>query len=99
PTVHVYRFWAAQITADVHYDPGLNVADLTGLMYELAERQLNTASDLRRPVPQNVRAVALARAETDHVPLLEGQVWRARALAENDAEQMTRAVEIFERLG
>jgi len=26
-------------------------------------------------------------------------VWRARALAENDAEQMTRAVEIFERLG
>ena len=99
PAVHTHRFWAGQMSADLHFDPGLNIADIGGMMYELAERQLNTACDFRRPIPEDVRRVALARSEQDHVPLFEGQAWRARALNEADPEPMTRAVEIFERLG
>jgi tetratricopeptide (TPR) repeat protein len=99
PAAHTHRFWALQISADIRYDIGVEVPGIGGLMHELAERQLNTVCDLRRPVPEVVREVALARAQKDRVPLLEGQAWRARALNDADSEQMTRAVVIFERLG
>jgi hypothetical protein len=65
----------------------------------MLERRLGMLCDLRRPVPQQVLDAALERAARDKTPLLEGQVRRAQALAAQDPAEMTRAVEVFERLG
>ena len=41
----------------------------------------------------------LERATGDRIPLLEGQVRRARALATQDPAEMSLAIEIYEGLG
>ncbi|HKW73454.1 MAG TPA: hypothetical protein VJQ08_11570, partial [Candidatus Dormibacteraeota bacterium] len=66
---------------------------------DLAERRFNLANDLRVAVPNAFLELGLARAQGAHVPLLEGQVRRARALAFKDAGEMTAAIEIWERVG
>ena len=99
PAGQAHRFWAPLISGDFQYDPDTQFPETGGFFYELAERQLSLVCDLRRPVPQQVRDVALERAVGDRTPLLEGQVRRARALNDYDAEEMSRAIAIFERLG
>ena len=99
PPGHSHRVWAAQASGDVRFEVDFEFPQTGGFFYELAERQLSLVCDLRRPVPQKARDGGLKRAQKDRTPLLEGQLWRARALNDNDAEQMTAAVEIFERLG
>jgi tetratricopeptide (TPR) repeat protein len=99
PARHAHRDWAAQASGDVRFEADFEFPQTRGFNYEQAERQLSVVCDLRRPVPQQVREGGLERAQNDRTPLLEGQLWRARALNDNDAEQMLRAVEIFERLG
>ena len=99
PAGQAHRFWTSVASGDFSYEPDVEFPESGGFFYELAERQLSMVCDLRRPVPQQVREVVLKRAVQDRTPLLEGQVRRARALNDNDAEEMTGAVEIFERLG
>jgi len=65
----------------------------------MVERRISLVCDLRLTVTPEVIDAALERAVHDRTPLLEGQVRRAKALTANDPEEMSRAVEVFERLG
>jgi hypothetical protein len=99
PPDSVYRFWARYIQEDVAYEPEQTVRSGVRLPDEMLERRMSLVGDLRRPVPLQVLDALLERAERYRVPLLEGQVRRARALINADPAEMSLAVEIFERLG
>jgi len=99
PPGHINRFWGFYVQGDVDYDPDTVFPTTGGMPPEMVERRISLVCDLRRPVPEQVRDVVLERAVQNRIPLLEGQIRRARALGADDAEEMSRAVEIFERLG
>ena len=100
PPTHIHSFWAPYIQGVASYDPG-QVLSLRAPRYpaEIAERRINLACDLRATMPEPLGAELLERAKLDQVPLLEGQVRRARGLAARSAEELSAAMEIFERLG
>jgi len=99
PADNFNRFWATYASGDVEYDADSQFPDKGRVPVEMLERRIGMLCDLRRPVPQQVLDAALERAARDKTPLLEGQVRRAQALAAQDPAEMTRAVEVFERLG
>ncbi|HEX9363805.1 MAG TPA: adenylate/guanylate cyclase domain-containing protein [Candidatus Dormibacteraeota bacterium] len=99
PADNFNRFWATYASGDVAYDADAQFPEKGRPPVEMLERRIGMLCDLRRPVPQQVLDAALERAVRDKTPLLEGQVRRAQALAAQDPAEMTRAVEVFERLG
>src|SRR5207237_4863843 len=99
PKDHIYRFWTSYVQGDVSYEPDSTIPAGVRIPDEIVERRISLVCDLRRPVPQQVMDSLLERAQRYLIPLLEGQVRRARALAAQDPAEMSLAVEIFERLG
>ena len=99
PQNHIHRFWMSYIQGDVAYDPDFVFPGRGGIPAEMVERRMSLVSDQRGPIPEQVREVVLERATRDRIPILEGQVRRARALATRDPAEMSLAIEIYERLG
>jgi tetratricopeptide (TPR) repeat protein len=83
-------------------ESGLTANDpfLVGLyQVEAAERRISLACDHREEIPKEVLEQGLERAARVRVPLLEAQIRRARGLAYRDANELSRAIEIWERIG
>jgi len=99
PQNHIHRFWMSYIRRYVAYDPDFVFPGRGGIPAEMVERRMSLVCDQRGPIPEQVREVVLERATRDRIPLLEGQVRRARALATRDPAEMSLAIEIYERLG
>ena len=95
----LYRFYARYVQGDVAYEPDAVFPSHGYLIADLVERRLNFANDARLPVPPQIIEGGLARAERDVLPMLEAQLRRARALTAGDAEEMSRAIAIWERVG
>jgi hypothetical protein len=66
---------------------------------ETAERRLSLACDRREELSQYILDAVLKKSIGTHVPLVEAQAHRARALAHHDVSEMTVAVEMWERMG
>src|SRR5262249_19571110 len=100
PPTHVHSYWTTYLEGVSTYDADqvLSLRVPRGPA-ELVERRVSLATDMRVPIPLDLGREVLEKARRDHVPILEGQVRRALAAAALDAEEMTRAVEMFERLG
>src|SRR5207247_7110112 len=96
PSGNINRFWGSYLAGDVDYDPDFQFPRTGSVPVEMVERRISLICDLRRQVPEQVSEVALERAIRDRTPLLEG---RARALGAEDPAEMSRAVEMFEKLG
>src|SRR5438034_5127289 len=100
PANSITRLWTSFISGDAGYESDFVFPRVGGVPAETVERRISLMCDLRLPVPDEVLAGALERAvRADGVPILEGQVRRARALAAGDGAEMSAAVAIFERLG
>ena len=99
PSRNINRFWGSYLAGDVDYDPDFQFPRTGGVPVEMVERRISLICDLHGQVPQQVGEVALERAIRDRTPLLEGQLRRARALGAQDPAEMSRAVEMFEKLG
>jgi class 3 adenylate cyclase/tetratricopeptide (TPR) repeat protein len=99
PPGNIYRFWTTYVSGDVTYDPDFQFPETGSLPIEMIERRISLICDLRRPVPPQVIEVALQRGIALRTPLFVGQVRRAKSLANADPEEMSKAVETFERLG
>src|SRR5256884_3379927 len=85
PQENINRFWASYIQGDVAYAADFVCPARGGIPAEMVERRISLVCDLRRPVPEQVREVVLERAVQNRIPLLEGQIRRARALGADDA--------------
>ena len=100
PANSITRLWTSFVSGDAGYESDFVFPRAGGVPAETVERRISLMCDLRLPVPDEVLAGALERAvRADGVPILEGQVRRARALAAGDGAEMSAAVAIFERLG
>ncbi|HLY90599.1 MAG TPA: hypothetical protein VKQ27_16580, partial [Acetobacteraceae bacterium] len=66
---------------------------------EMVERRLNLANDCRQAVPDNVIEETMNRAVRYKIPLLEAQTRRTIALGRKDAQEMSNAIAIWERIG
>jgi tetratricopeptide (TPR) repeat protein len=98
PADHINRAWTAFIRGDARAaaaDPLLT----TRYPPESAERQIAMTTDAREQLSEEFIAEAMARSLRQRVPLLQAQVLRARGLARSDAQDMTAAIEIWERSG
>jgi len=90
--LHAYVRGESGLTAN---DPFL----VGSSQWEAVERRISLACDHREQVPREVLQQGLARAVHVQVPLLEAQIRRARGLAFRDASELSRAIEIWERIG
>jgi tetratricopeptide (TPR) repeat protein len=97
PEAHLNRAWLAYVKGDPQLAAGFPERAEGSL--EGVERRLNLASDRRLELPASVLDVGIDRALSTRVPLLEAQVWRARALAHRSADEMRRAIGIAESTG
>ncbi|TMD11897.1 MAG: hypothetical protein E6I96_13800 [Chloroflexi bacterium] len=82
-------------------EPGLTDSDSLGpaeAPAECIERRISLASDRREMLSEQLLERGLARANRSRFPLLEAQVLRARALARNDAADMSAAIAMWERM-
>ena len=70
-----------------------------GMPPESAERRLSLACDRREALSQFVLDKSLAKSVATRVVLVEAQARRARALAHHDVSEMSKAIEIWERVG
>ena len=99
PSGNINRFWGSYLAGNVDYDPDFQFPRTGSVPVEMVERRISLICDLRHQVPQQVSEVALERSIRDRTPLLEGQLRRARALGAQDPAEMSRAIEMFEKLG
>src|SRR5712691_1032436 len=90
--LHAYVRGESGLTAN---DPFL----VGSSQWEAVELLFSLACDHREQVPREVLQQGLARAVHVQVPLLEAQIRRARGLAFRDASELSRAIEIWERIG
>jgi class 3 adenylate cyclase/tetratricopeptide (TPR) repeat protein len=98
PASHPIRVWDAYVRGE----SGLTFDDpyLSGrYAFEATERRLCLASDGREKLPSEILEAGLQVALNSHVPLLEAQLRRARALAYRDPEELTAALAIWDRIG
>jgi class 3 adenylate cyclase/tetratricopeptide (TPR) repeat protein len=95
---HHYRLMQAYLRGESGFttdDPFLQIQ----YPADLAELRLALACDRHEDLPRQILEGGLERAIATRVPLLEAQVRRARALAHRDAEEMSRALAIWDRAG
>jgi class 3 adenylate cyclase/tetratricopeptide (TPR) repeat protein len=98
PANHINRLWGVYIRGEGGFTS--NDPYLSGQMpYEAVERRLCLASDRREQLPMEILDAGLSKAVQVGVPLLEAQVRRARALAFRDADELTKALAIWDRIG
>src|SRR5260370_9684741 len=98
PQAHHYRVLLVYIQGEhafIEEDPYLH----GNTPAETAERRLSLACDRREQLPQFHLAHTLAKALQTHVPLVEAQARRARGLAPHDVAEVSRASEVWERIG
>jgi hypothetical protein len=65
----------------------------------LIERALSLCADRDRPLSPDAVKPILEHASTFHLQVLEGQARRALGISRQDPGELTRALEIFERIG
>jgi tetratricopeptide (TPR) repeat protein len=98
PVNHINRLWGVYVRGEGGFTS--NDPYLSGQMpYEAVERRLCLASDRREQLPLEILDAGLDKAVRVGVPLLEAQVRRARALAFRDADELTQALAIWDRIG
>ena len=98
PQANHYRVLLAYIQGEhafIEEDPYLH----GNTPAETAERRLSLACDRREQLSQFALDESLAKALQTRVPLVEAQARRARALAHHDVSEMSKAIEIWERIG
>jgi class 3 adenylate cyclase/tetratricopeptide (TPR) repeat protein len=98
PVNHINRLWGVYLRGEGGFTS--NDPYLSGQMpYESVERRLCLSSDRREQLPMEILDAGLSKAVKVGVPLLEAQVRRARALAFRDADELTKALAIWDRIG
>ena len=98
PVDHQSRIWLAYLRGESGFtpnDPWL----FRQFPYEAVERRLSLSADRRESLPKEILDAGLEKAVRVGVPLLEAQVRRARALAYRDANELTMALSIWDRIG
>jgi tetratricopeptide (TPR) repeat protein len=98
PEDHFHRRLIRYVAGDAGFtadDPSINRRHPP----ELTERRLCLACDNRQILPDAILEAQLALALRQRVPLLEAQVRRAMGLAHRDADQLSAAIGIWERIG
>ncbi len=98
PAGHVNRLWMSYAQGDVRFEPDEPFPSRGEFPREMLDRRVSLVCDLRGLIPRPFLDFGIESTEREGVPLLAAQLRRARGLATKDASELSRAIEIWERI-